>query len=73
MAYSRLRILLMALGPRAFKPLPDGVGLKTANQAKSEGLVETDGESSAKAKFRLTPAGLAKKSVYGGSQRVKNR
>ena len=71
MVYSRLRILITALGPRAFKPLPDGVGLKTANQAKSEGLVEADGELSAKTKYRLTPAGVAKKSVYGASRRAK--
>jgi len=41
-------------------------GLKTANQAKSEGLVEADGEFSASAKYRLTTAGIAKKKLYGG-------
>lgn len=69
MAYSRLRILIMALGPRAFRSLPDGVGLKTAIQAKSEGLVESDGEFSASAKYRLTPAGISKKALYGGPPR----
>ncbi|WP_312406562.1 hypothetical protein [Rhizobium sp.] len=56
MAYSRLRILIMSLGPRAFKRLPDGVGLKTAIQAKNEGLVEVDGELSAVSEYRLTAA-----------------
>ncbi|GGG16583.1 MULTISPECIES: hypothetical protein [Rhizobium] len=69
MAYSRLRILIMSLGPRAFKNLPDGVGLKTAIQAKNEGLVEADGEFSAVSKYRLTAAGITKKSLYGGSKR----
>ena len=69
MAYSRLRILITSLGPRAFKSLPDGVGLKTAIQAKSEGLVEVDGEFSANAKYRLTAAGVARKTLYGGPQR----
>jgi len=66
MAYSRLRTLIMALGPRAFKSLPDGVGLKTAIQAANEGLVEADGEFSATSKYRLTAAGIAKKTLYGG-------
>lgn len=70
-AYSRLRIIITALGPRAFKPLPFGIGLKTANQAKSEGLVEADGELSSKAKYRLTPAGAARKTLYGGTYRKK--
>lgn len=69
MTYSRLRTLIMALGPRAFKNLPDGVGLKTAIQAKNEGLVEADGEFSATSKYRLTPAGFAKKGLYGGLKR----
>jgi len=69
MAYSRLRILIMSLGPRAFKSLPEGVDLKTAIQAKNEGLVETDGEFSAISKYRLTAAGNAKKSLYGGIKR----
>jgi len=59
----------MALGPRAFKSLPDGVGLKTAIQAKNEGLVEADGEFSAVSKYRLTPAGIARKTMYGGPKR----
>lgn len=46
----------MSLGPRAFKRLPDGVGLKTAIQAKNEGLVEVDGELSAVSEYRLTAA-----------------
>lgn len=69
MAYSRLRTLVISLGPRAYKKLPDGVGLKTAIQAKQEGLVEADGELSSSAKFRLTAAGMAKKTLYGGPKR----
>jgi len=69
MAYSRLRILIMALGPRAFKSLPNGVGLTTAIQAKNEGLIEADSEFSAFSRYRLTQAGIVKKSLYGRHKR----
>jgi len=66
MAYSRLRILIVSLDPRAFKSLPDGIGLKTAIQAQNDGLIEADGNLSAKTKFRLTSTGFARKNMYGG-------
>lgn len=70
MTYNRLRILITSLHPRSFKTLPEGIGLKTAIQAKSEGLVEADGAFSASGKYRLTPAGVAKKTTYGGPMRT---
>jgi hypothetical protein len=67
MAYSRLQKLIEALGPPIINTLPDGVDLKTAVQAISEGLIESDSLFSRHTKYRLTALGASRKSLFASS------